>query len=406
MQIVEGSAFVAAPLGGMTLAQLGADVIRFDPVGGGLDRNRWPLTEDGKSLFWAGLNKGKRSIRIDLKSPEGQDIVSRLITRPGADRGFFLTNLPQRGALSYAALKGRREDLVMVQLAGNADGTSEVDYTVNVATGFPEITGPRGGTEPVNSVLPVWDIAMGQMTALGLLAADRHRSRTGKGSLVKLALSDVALAMVAHLGRLAQAELGGTAEKEGNYLYGAFGKDFLTADGRRVMVMALTDRQWRALRDATGIDAQAISAATGADPDTEAGRFAAREAIAAALAPWVASRGLDEVRRLFTAAGVSWGPYQSFRQLLDEDPRASTANPMFRKIDHPGIGMLTTPASPLDFSSMPRLPARPAPRLGEHTDEILAEIGYSGKEIGTLHDRGIVAGVSIGRGLQSPPERC
>ena len=190
MQIVEGSAFVAAPLGGMTLAQLGADVIRFDPVGGGLDRNRWPLTGDGKSLFWAGLNKGKRSIRIDLKSPEGQDIASRLITRPGADRGFFLTNLPQRGALSYAALKGRREDLVMVQLAGNADGTSEVDYTVNVATGFPEITGPRGGTEPVNSGLPVWDIAMGQMAALGLLAADRHRSRTGKGSLVKLALSE------------------------------------------------------------------------------------------------------------------------------------------------------------------------------------------------------------------------
>ncbi|TPJ63434.1 2-methylfumaryl-CoA isomerase [Mesorhizobium sp. B2-7-1] len=392
MSIVEGSAFVAAPLGGMTLAQLGADVIRFDPIGGGPDRNRWPLTEDGRSLFWAGLNKGKRSIQVDVKSSEGQEIVARLIARPGADRGFFLTNLPQYGLLSYEALKSRRADLVMVQLTGNADGTSEVDYTVNVATGFPEITGPRSAPEPVNSVLPAWDIAMGEMAAIGLLAADRHRSRTGKGSLVKLALSDVAFATVAHLGRLAQAETGGTAEKEGNYLYGAFGKDFTTADGRRVMVVALTQRQWRALQKATGLDPQTISDATGADLDGAGGRFAAREAIAKALAPWIGARGLDEVCRLFAAAGVSWGPYQTFRQLLDEDPRASIANPMFQRIDHPGIGTLMTPASPLDFSSAPRLAARPTPRLGEHTDEILGEIGYGGSEIGALHHRGIVAG--------------
>ena len=392
MSIVEGSAFVAAPLGGMTLAQLGADVIRFDPIGGGPDRDRWPLTEDGRSLFWAGLNKGKRSIQVDMKSPEGQEILTRLVTRPGADRGFFLTNLPQRGLLAYEALKSRRADLVMVQLTGNADGTSEVDYTVNVATGFPEITGPRGANDPVNSVLPAWDIAMGEMAAVGLLAADRYRSRTGKGSLVKLALSDVAFATVAHLGRLAQAELGGIARKEGNYLYGAFGKDFSTADGRRVMVVALTQRQWRALEKATGIDPQAISDATGADLESESGRFAAREAIASALAPWIAVRDLDEVRRLFADAGVSWGPYQSFRQLLDEDRRASTANPMFQRVDHPGIGTLMTPASPLEFSSTPRLAALPAPRLGEHTDEVLGEIGYSGKEIGALHDRGVVAG--------------
>ena len=176
----------------------------------------------------------------------------------------------------------------MVALTGNADGTSEVDYTVNVATGFPEITGPRDASEPVNSVLPAWDIAMGEMAAVGVLAADRHRSRTGMGSLVKLALSDVALAMVANLGRLGQAELGHSAKKDGNYLYGAFGRDFVTSDGRRVMVMALTERQWKVLQQATGIDATALAAATGADLDTEGGRYAARDAIGAALAPWFA----------------------------------------------------------------------------------------------------------------------
>jgi crotonobetainyl-CoA:carnitine CoA-transferase CaiB-like acyl-CoA transferase len=77
MRIVEGSAFVAAPLGGMTLAQLGADVIRFDPIGGGLDRGRWPITDEGRSLFWAGLNKGKRSIQVDLGSPAGRELAKR-----------------------------------------------------------------------------------------------------------------------------------------------------------------------------------------------------------------------------------------------------------------------------------------------------------------------------------------
>jgi 2-methylfumaryl-CoA isomerase len=392
LSIVEGSAFVAAPLGGMTLAQLGADVIRYDQIGGGLDHGRWPVTETGQSLFWAGMNKGKRSIQIDLRSEEGQDIVARLITRPGPDSGIFLTNFPARGALSYEALKARRHDIIMVALTGNSDGTSEVDYTVNVATGFPEITGPRGATEPTNNVLPAWDIAMGEMAAVGVLAADRHRNRTGKGSLVKLALSDVALAMVANLGRLAQAELGGGAEKDGNYLYGAFGRDFVTVDGRRVMVMALTGRQWSALRKATGIATEKLSAETGADLDSESGRYAARDAIAAALAPWFAARTLAEVRRIFTASDVSWGPYQTFQQLLAQDPRCSADNPMFARVDHPGLGSLLTPASPLDFSSVGRLPPARAPLLGEHTDEILAGLGLSAGEIGRLHDRGIVAG--------------
>jgi 2-methylfumaryl-CoA isomerase len=392
LSIVEGSAFVAAPLGGMTLAQLGADVIRFDQIGGGLDQRRWPVAPSGQSLFWAGMNKGKRSIQVDLRSPEGQDIVAALITRPGPDRGIFLTNLPARGAITYDALKRRRDDVIMVALTGNADGSSEIDYTVNVATGFPEITGPRGAAEPTNSVLPAWDIAMGGMAAVGLLAADRHRARTGMGSLVRLALSDVALAMVGNLGRLAQAGLGEIAEKDGNFLYGAFGCDFATRDGRRVMVIALTDRQWTALQRATGLDATPLAASTGADLDTEGGRYAARDAIRAALAPWFAERSLAEVRPILTEAGASWGPYQTFGQLLAEDPRCSTQNPLFADVDHPGIGSLLTPASPLYFSSAPRIPAMRAPLPGEHTDEILAGLGLADAEIGRLHDRGIVAG--------------
>ncbi|MCW3046526.1 MAG: putative dehydratase/racemase [Solirubrobacterales bacterium] len=396
LRVVEGSAFVAAPLGGMTLAQLGADVIRFDQVGGGLDHERWPLAADGQSLFWAGLNKGKRSIELDLRTAQGRELAAALVTAPGPDAGLFLTNFPARGWLAYDALRARRADLVMVALTGNPDGTSEVDYTVNPATGFPWATGPRNLAEPLNSVLPAWDVAMGTLAAVGLLSAERHRSRTGEGQLIRLSLSDVAFAMVGNLGRIAEAQLGGRDQpKDGNYLYGAFGHDFVTRDDRRVMVVALTARQWKALKEATAIEeaCASIEQATGHDLSTEAGRFEARDLIAALLRPWFTGRDLAHVRAAFAGTGVSWGPYQTFSQLVTEDPRASTANPMFEEVEHPGVGTYLTPGSPLDFSAVARLPVRRAPQLGEHTEAILADVlGLSATEIGRLHDAGIAGG--------------
>jgi 2-methylfumaryl-CoA isomerase len=393
LRVIEGSAFVAAPLGGMTLAQMGADVIRFDQLGGGLDYGRWPLARDGQSLFWAGLNKGKRSIQVDIRAAEGRELVTALV----ADAGSLLTNFPARGWLSYDRLREVRTDLLMVALTGNQDGSSEVDYTVNPATGFPWATGPRNLAEPLNSVLPSWDLVMGGLAATGLLAAERHRNRTGEGQLVKLALSDVAFATVGHLGRIAEATLDAHDQpKDGNYLYGAFGSDFATVDGRRVMVVALTARQWQALVEATGTERafQLVQDATGDDLSTESGRYGARDFIAAVLRPWFGSRTLEEIRERFTGTGVSWGPYQTFRQLVEEDPRASLENPMFGLVEHPGVGSYPAPRSPLEFSASGRMEIRRAPLLGEHTEEILADVlGLSDAEIGGLMDRRVVAGV-------------
>jgi 2-methylfumaryl-CoA isomerase len=391
LRVIEGSAFVAAPLAGMTLAQLGADVIRFDQIGGGLDAQRWPLAPSGRSLFWAGLNKGKRSIQVDLHAREGRELVEALV----AAAGVFLTNFPARGWLAYDALRESREDLVMCALTGNPDGSSEVDYTVNPATGFPWATGPRDLAVPLNSVLPAWDAIMGGLAVTGILAADRHRTRTGEGQLIKLALSDVAFAMVGNLGRIAEVQIGGQdAERDGNYLYGAFGHDFGTSDGRRVMIVALTGRQWTALIEVTET-AEAfrhLEGVTGHDLSSEDGRFGARDLIAAVLRPWFAARTLDDVRAAFEDTGVSWGPYQTFRQLVEQDPRASDANPMFSTLEQPGIGPYLVPASPLELTAAGRLPARPAPELGEHTEEILAGVlGLGEPEIARLLDAGTVA---------------
>jgi 2-methylfumaryl-CoA isomerase len=403
LRVVEGSAFVAAPLGGMTLAQLGAEVIRFDPIGGGLDRGRWPVTADGRSLFWAGLNKGKRSIQIDLGCDAGRELVAALITAPGPDAGLFLTNFPARGFLDYDRLSERRPDLIMVNIVGNYDGTSAVDYTVNPATGFPWATGPRHLSVPFNHLLPAWDAITGALATTGLLAAERARARTGTGQYVQIALSDTAIWMVGNLGKIAEVQINHHERpKDGNYLYGAFGRDFSTKDGRRVMIVALTLRQWRSLVAATGLQESfdAIARLMDVDLDTEGGRFAARELLGATLKPWVLSRTLQEVRTVFDERSVAWGPYQTFTQLVEQDPRCSPANPMFAEVDQPGIGTYKMPGSPLDFTGAERLRPVRAPLLGEHTDEILAGVlGLSDTEIGRLHDQGVVAGpTSVGVG--------
>src|ERR1700730_3703874 len=252
LRIVEVSAFVAAPLGGMTMAQMGAQVIRIDPIGGGIDYARWPVTRGGASLYWAGLNKAKRSLALALDKPEGRDLARAVVTAPGAGGGILLTNLPPSRGLDFATLKAARDDLIMLRLTGNRDGSAAVDYTVNAASGLPLVTG-QGGM-PVNHVLPAWDIAAGLYLATALLAAERHRARTGQGQEIVAALSDVMLATGGNLGDIGHVPINGRARPAiGNDLYGSFGRDFAIADGGRVMIIALTPRQWRVLGRATGL---------------------------------------------------------------------------------------------------------------------------------------------------------
>src|SRR5260370_37837129 len=184
LRIVEMSAFVAAPLSGATLAAMGADVIRVDPPGGGVDIGRLPLHR-GRSLYWAGLNQGKRSVAIDTRHEPGQEKVAELITAPGEGGGIFLTNLHVSGWNSYDHLKKLRGDLIMVVITGSRDGSAAVDYTVNAALGFPFITGPEGTEGPVNHVLPAWDAMTGFLAATAILPAERHRRRAGARHLAE-----------------------------------------------------------------------------------------------------------------------------------------------------------------------------------------------------------------------------
>ncbi len=357
LRVVEVSAFVAAPLGGATLAALGADVIRVDPLGGGIDIGRWPLGPDGRSLYWAGLNQGKRSVSLDLRSGEGRSLLTRLITRPGEGGGILLTNLPARGWLRYDALREQRADLVMVAISGTREGGNAVDYTVNAGAGFPLVTGPEGHEGPVNHVLPAWDLQTGFLAAVGLLAAERHRRLTGEGQLVRLALADVALAVAGHLGILAEARLVPEARgRFGNDLYGTYARDFRTADGRWVQVCALTARQWHSLLQATGLSEELgrLAERLGLDLDEEGNRFRARREISSRLEPWFSERRLNEVASALDEHDVLWAPYRTFKQLAAEGGPA--------------------PATPLRFGAARIEEPRPAPELGADTEQVLREL--------------------------------
>lgn len=394
LRIVEQVAFVAAPLSGMTMAQLGADVIRVDPLRGGLDARRWPVTEHGKSLYWVGLNKGKRSLAVDTSKPEGQEIVKNLIAQPGPGNGIFVTNFPNGGWYKYDRLKDLRDDVIMINLLGSSDGTSAVDYTINCAVGFPDVTGPEGTL--VNHVLPAWDAICGINVALAVLAAERHRRLTGQGQYVKMALTDIAYAMVGNLGYIQEVQVNKSErESVGNYLYGAYGKDFQTKDGRKLYIVVVTDRMWKELGEVTGLAGKfsQLEALLGMNFKKEGDRYEGREAISAIIKPWVAQYTLADVRGIFEGTGVCWGPYQSFKQMVEEDPRCSTRNPLFAELEQPGIGKFLVPGSPIDFGAFPRETPRRAPILGEHTDEILSgTLGMSDGEIGKLRDAGIIGG--------------
>lgn len=396
LRVVECASFIAAPSCALHLQQLGAQVIRIDPIGGGPDFHRWPVTAAGHSLYWEGLNKGKRSIAVDFGSPEGRDLIAQLICAPGDGGGLFVTNFPVDGFLAHERLARRRPDLITTRVMGWSDGTPAVDYTVNAAVGVPLMTGdPERDPGPVNHVLPAWDLLAGAQAAMATLAAERHRRATGQGQELRVPLSDIAIAALGHLGQIAEVGSAGDRPKMGNALFGAFGRDFATADGQRLMVVAITARQWSGLVAVLGLGTAVagIEQRLGVSFARDEGlRFQHRDLLLPLVEAAIAGRRADELGAAFDAQGVCWGPYRSLADAVANEPRLVSANPVFAPVSHPSGLSYATPGAAVSWMQSERGTPQRAPRLGEHTDQVLAELlGLSSAQIGRLHDAGRVA---------------
>lgn len=389
VKIVEVSSFVAAPLCGMTLGQLGAEVIRVDPIGGASDIRRWPLAKSGTSIYWTGLNKGKRSVTIDFRSLEGQRLIQRLIVEGG---GIVVTNAAGLPWLAYEQLAPMRSDVIHLQLLGRRDGSTAVDYTVNAGIGYPLVTGPVNYAGPVNHVLPAWDVCCGLYAALVVVAAVRRREMSGAGARISLALEDVALATAGNLGLLTEPQVNGTQRQRlGNAIYGQYGQDFTSRDGVAFMVVTLTGRHFRDLVRVTGTEAAvtALAGAVGANFEEEGDRYRHRDALTALFTGWFAEHTAEEITEALSGTTVLFERYRTFSEVAADE--RVTSNPLFTRLHQEGVGDYLAAGMPAAFDGVHPLSAA-APRLGQDTVDVLGgDLGLSPADIARLADAKTIA---------------
>jgi 2-methylfumaryl-CoA isomerase len=396
LSIIEVSSFVASPTAGLYCAQMGAEVIRIDHTAGGLDYQRYMLTKEGRSLSWENLNRAKKSVALDLRSGEGRELCVEL----AAKTGQCITNLPEKSFMSHEAMTAQREDMISVRIMGWHDGRQAMDFTVNAASGYPLMCGPEdwetATAPPVNQVLPAWDFITGAYASFALLAALRERDSSGKGHEVRIPLGDVAIGTMANSGALAEMRYRGSDRiRLGNAIWGAFGKDFRSKDGVRFMVAALTGKQWAGLVEAFAVaeEIAALEARLGVRfADGDEPRFENREPLFAIFDQAAAAMDWADLEARMASAGTTFERYRTMHEAAHDQVLIGD-NPLFGP----------SPANPSGFEypatrSFANMPDEqtgdpaPAPYLGQHSEEVLAErLGLSSGAIGKLVDAGTVA---------------
>ena len=396
LRIIEATSFVASPSAGMYLAQFGAEVIRVDHVKGGPDYNRWPKADNGASFYWEGLNKAKKSVSLNLRTAEGRELLQKLAVSGGEAGGILLTNFPVGSFLSYENLNALREDVIVARIMGQANGGPAVDYTVNCALGLPAMTGPKSipADEPVNHVLPAWDLLAGAYAAFTILAAERHRKETGRGGDYRIPLSDIGISTMANLGNIAEVLYSdANRPRHGNELYGAFGKDFQTSDMKRLIVMAITPRQWKGLVKVLDIatEVAAIEADRGVTFDYDEGvRYQHAEVLYPLVEAKISNWTADDLGKALDEVGGCWGEYKTLKHAAN-DPGLVTANPIFEVMKNPSGFTYPTAGAAITIPTANRLSPKTAPKLGADTLGILtSELGMSASDIDELIKDGTI----------------
>jgi len=261
----------------------------------------------------------------------------------------------------------------------------------------PAMTGPANDPRPVNHVLPAWDLLAGAYAAFLMVSAERARRADGRGREIRIPLSDLAIASLGHLGQIGEVlTTGRDRPRVGNALYGAFGRDFVTASGDRLMIIAISPRQWTGLLAVLGLEAEveALESELGVRfARDEGARFTHLDRLAPLIEAAMARRETGELTAAFEARSVCWGPYQTLKQAVASDPYFNAANPVLSEIDHPSGERYLAPGAAASLAPDIRRPPAAAPLLGGDTDEVLSEVlRLPAAEIARLHDAGVVAG--------------
>lgn len=387
VRIIDFGRYIAGPFAATLLADLGADVIRVERPAGGEDRYTVPVSENGDGAYFIQIGRNKRGMTLDPRSAGGREVVRRLVRT--AD--VVVANLPgpalQKLGLDYATLCESRPDIILATSSafgstGPYAARGGFDTVAQAMSGGMYLSGSPG--EPAKSFAPYCDFGTAALSAFGILAAIMHKRQTGQGQIVEGSLLGTALAFN-NAALLEEAVLGLARQGSGTRgQYNAPTDSFRTRDGW-VTVQIVGGGLFRRWADLMG-ETHWLE-----DPRfrSDQSRGDHGEIIGERMARWCADRSNSEVLAELSQAGIPCGELMTPREVLENEHVVQAG--MLKPVAYPGVDAAAPVAEhPVRYSQTPVGEFRPAPRLGEHTDEILAELGYNAEDIAVLRDAGAI----------------
>ena len=388
VRVIDLSRVIAGPWCGALLADLGADVIKVEDTGSGDESRTWPPYKDGEAAAYLLFNRNKRGMTLDLKAPEGVEVVKALARSADVVVENFRTGTMEGFGLGYDQLAGINPRLIYCSVSafgrtGPRKDSAGYEALLQAFSGIMSITGEPGGP-PVRSAVSFLDLTTGVLCALGVCAALRQRERTGLGQRVDGSLLETAVSLLAYhaegylLAGVVPKPLGSGHPSLSPY------RNFRCKDGQWIFIAAANDRFWQRLTRALGLDWMASDPRFAVNQQ----RVANRKELEAMLEELIGGYDREPLLKLLEEADVPATPVNTVDQVMN-DPQTIERGIVQRAM-HPRLGEIPVIGTPLKFSRMSPGVRQAAPLRGEHTDSILAECGYSATQISELRDKKVI----------------
>ncbi|MPZ10418.1 MAG: CoA transferase [Kiloniellaceae bacterium] len=392
-RVVELAHIMAGPVCGLMLADMGAEVIKVEKLAGDDTRRMLPPDVKGEAAAFMMMNRNKRGIALDLKHKDGREALLRLLDRADVVIENYRKGTMERFGLGYETLKARNPGLIYCEVSGFGRSgpyaeRGGFDLIAQGMSGLMSITGEGPGRPPVKVGAPVTDITAGILAAMGVCAAYAHKLQTGAGQKVDTSLFEAGIVHTYWQSAIAFATGVSPGAMGSAHPLNAPYQAFKTADGW-INIGAANQKNWERL--VAILDRPEL----GRDPRfaTNDQRMANRPALEAALNTVFEMRSTEAWLEVLEEGGFPAGPVLSVGE-MHEDPQA-LARDMVVATEHPVAGRVDTLGLPVKFSETPGGVARPAPLLGQHSREVLAELGYGERDIARLIDQGIVLAADL-----------
>lgn len=389
LKVIDLSKVLAGPLCGQYLGNLGAEVIKVEPIGAGDDTRGWLPQKQGQSATFLAVNHNKKSIAVDLKTTEGRSVVHRLVRQADIVLQGFGAGTACKLGVDHGTLSSLNERLIYCELSGyGREGPlgQEPGYDVMLQafSGMVDVMGEKGGPMVRATFSPV-DLGTGMMAFSGVLAAVIERSRTGKGSYVEVSLMDTAMSLMGYLAQNFWCT-GQSPERMGTgHPAMAPYQVFQAADGP-VMLGVGNDGQWRKFCPVAGLEAYVDLPRFATNADRVAHFSETVALVQSALGQQSSAYWIEKLQ----AVGVPCAPINTLQQAL-EHPQIA-ARQVVGESQHPVLGAMKSVNLPISFNREPRGQASAPPLLGQHTRQVLVDAGYSQAEVQALFSSHAIAG--------------